>query len=210
MSSIRSRLAVGYAVTLLLTLGGFCAAVYYELRKPSMIMSGLDAQLASERDLAVQYLSESHRVLGEPRAAGRVARPDGRTWPPAFRACATTSWWSIPRAASCTPPIPSPRSRSPTCRPSARQLQPPPLSTRSVSLRLQSGRELRAIISPLETAGEPISALLVAAPIDRSVPDASVFLRSMLLVAPLGRSRVGIRRLLAFRQRAATGAGHHR
>ena len=62
MSSIRSRLAVGYAVTLLLTLGGFCAAVYYELRKPSI--SGLDTQLVGERDLAVQYLSESYRVLG--------------------------------------------------------------------------------------------------------------------------------------------------
>src|SRR5580765_7652496 len=63
MSSIRSRLAVGYAVTLLLTLGGFCAAVYYELRKPSL--SGLDTQLAGERDLAVHYLSESYRVLGD-------------------------------------------------------------------------------------------------------------------------------------------------
>ena len=115
MSSIRSRLATGYAVTLLLTLGGFCAAVYYELRKPSI--SGLDAQLAGERDLAVQYLSESHRVLGRlvppggspALGAGRCGRVPGH--------CATTCSWSIPPAASSTPRTRSPRCRSSTSRP---------------------------------------------------------------------------------------------
>jgi hypothetical protein len=93
MSSIRSRLAVGYAVTLLLTLGGFCAAVYYELRKPSI--SGLDAQLAVS-GLAVQYLSESHRVLGRLcRPADRAAR-SRRALRPGSSDCATPAGGRYP------------------------------------------------------------------------------------------------------------------
>jgi hypothetical protein len=34
-----------------------------------------------------------------------------------------------------------------------------------VSLRLQSGRDVRATLAPLRTAGPPISAVLVAAPV---------------------------------------------
>ena len=182
MSSIRSRLATGYAVTLLLTLLGFGAAVYYELRKPSI--SGLDAQLISERDLAVQYLSESHRVLGRlvppggsPTLALGVAA--GFQGIRDYLLVVDTSG-SILYASDSLAALPFADLQTFSA------LVTPPLSmSRSASLRLQSGREVRAIASPLATAGPPISAILVAAPIDRSAPDATVFLRSMLLVAPL-------------------------
>ena len=182
MSSIRSRLAVGYAVTLLLTLGGFCAAVYYELRKPSI--SGLDSQLAGERDLHVQYLSESHRVLGDlvPPGGSRALAPGVAAGFQGLRdyLLVVDTSGSILYTSDSLAALPFADLQT-----LSGQLTPLPLATRSVSLRLQSGREVRAIVSPLGTAGDPISAVLVAAPIDRSAPDASVFLRSMLLVAPL-------------------------
>ena len=182
MSSIRSRLATGYAVTLLLTLGGFCAAVYYELRKPSI--SGLDAQLAGERDLAVQYLSESHRVLGRlvPPGGSPALAPGVAAGFQGLRdyLLVVDTSGSILYTSDSLAALPFVDLQALSA-----HLLPPPAMSRSVSLRLQSGREVRAIASPLATAGAPISAILVAAPVDRSAPDATVFLRSMLLVAPL-------------------------
>lgn len=182
MSSIRSRLAVGYAVTLLLTLGGFCAAVYLELRKPSI--SGLDQELARERDLAIQYLTESHRVLGplvEPGVSPALARgvAAGFQGLRDYLLLVDTTG-SILFTSDSLAALPFADLQLLT-----NQLTPPPAEGRAVSLRLQSGREVRVLATPLGTAGEPISAILVAAPVDRSAPDASVFLRSMLLVAPL-------------------------
>ena len=181
MSSIRSRLAVGYAVTLLLTLGGFCAAVYYELRKPSI--SGLDTQLVGERDLAVQYLSESYRVLGNlvppggsPSLAPGVAA--GFQGMRDYLLIVDTAG-SILYTSDSLAALPFADLQSFTT-----LLTPPQASNRSLSLRLQSGRDVRATLAPLRTAGPPISAILVAAPVDRGALDASVFLRSMLLVAP--------------------------
>ncbi len=182
MSSIRSRLASGYAVTLLLTLGGFCAAVYYELRKPSI--SGLDRELAGERDLAVQYLSESHRVLGplvKPSVSpvldpGVAAGFQGhRDYLLLIDTAGSILYTSDSLAALSFVDLEA----------LGALLTPAPVASRSASLRLRSGREVRALASPLGTAGPPISALLVAAPVDRGAPDATVFLRSMLLVAPL-------------------------
>lgn len=182
MSSIRSRLAVGYAVTLLLTLGGFCAAVYYELRKPSI--SGLDQELASERDLAVQYLTESHRVLGllvqpsvSPSLEPNIAA--GFQGMRNYMLLVDTAG-SILYTSDSIAALPFSDLQVLTA-----LVAPPPVVTRSISLRLQSGRQVRATIAPLRTAGPPISSILVAAPIDRGAPDATVFLRSMLLVAPL-------------------------
>ena len=62
MGTIRWRLAIWYAVALMLSLAGFGAAVASELRKPNV--PALDAQLGNERDLAINYLVESYRVLG--------------------------------------------------------------------------------------------------------------------------------------------------
>jgi len=181
MSSIRSRLAVGYAVTLLLTLGGFCAAVYYELRKPSL--SGLDTQLAGERDLAVHYLSESYRVLGDlvPPGGSPSLDPGVAAGFQSLRdyLLIVDTTGSILYTSDSLAALPFADLQTFTA-----LLQPPTASNRSVSLRLRSGRDVRATIAPLRTAGPSISAVLVAAPVDRSGLDASVFLRSMLLVAP--------------------------
>jgi signal transduction histidine kinase len=182
VSSIRSRLAVGYAVTLLLTLGGFCAAVYLELRKPSI--SGLDEELARERDLAIQYLTESHRVLG-PLVEPGVSPVLDRGVAAGFQGLRdylllVDTAGNILYTSDSLAALPFADLQLLT-----KQLTPPPAEGHAVSLRLQSGREVRVLATPLGTAGEPISAILVAAPVDRSAPDASVFLRSMLLVAPL-------------------------
>jgi signal transduction histidine kinase len=181
MSSIRSRLAVGYAVTLLLTLGGFCAAVYYELRKPSI--SGLDAQLLGERDLAVQYLSESYRVLGNLVPPG-VSPALDRGVAAGFQnlrdyLLIVDTSGGILYTSDSLAALPFADLQSFTA-----LLTSSPDRDRSESLHLRSGRDIRVIVAPLRTAGPPISAVLVGAPVDRSAPDATVFLRSMLLVAP--------------------------
>lgn len=182
MSSIRSRLAVGYAVAMLVTLGGFCAAVYYELRKPSI--SGLDQELADERDLAVRYLTESHRVLG------RLVQPSvSPSLEPGIAAgfqglrdymLLVDTAGSILYTSDSLAALPFSDLQA-----LSGLLTPPPVLVRSISLTLKSGREVRATVAPLLTAGYPISAILVAAPVSRGAPDATVFLRSMLLVAPL-------------------------
>jgi len=182
MNSIRSRLAVGYAVTLLLTLAGFCAAVYYELRKPSI--SGLDHELAGERDLAIQYLTESHRVLGplvQPSVSPALA-PGVAAGFQGLRdyLLVVDTAGSILFTSDSVAALPFSDLQALSA-----ELTPPPVVARSISLRLHSGREVRAAVAPLRTAGPSISAMLVAAPIGRSAPDATVFLRSMLLVAPL-------------------------
>lgn len=182
MSSIRSRLAVGYAVTLLLTLGVFCAAVYYELRKPSI--SGLDQGLAGERELAIQYLTESHRVLGPlviqgvspTLAPGVAAGFQGlRDYLLIVDTAGSILFTSDSVAALTFADL----------QVLLGQLTPQPTFDRSVTMQLQSGRAVRATLAPLRTAGPSIGALLVGAPIDRAAPDASIFLRSMLLVAPV-------------------------
>jgi signal transduction histidine kinase len=179
MSSIRSRLAVGYAVTLLLTLGGSA---------PRCITSCASrASPASTRSwrASATWRSVPQRVISRARRPGppgaRRPRPGVAAGFQGLRdyLLIVDTTGSILYTSDSLAALPFADLQTFTG-----LLQPPTASNRSVSLRLQSGRDVRATIAPLRTAGTSISAVLLAAPVDRSAPDASVFLRSMLLVAP--------------------------
>jgi hypothetical protein len=111
MGTIRWRLAIWYAVALMLSLAGFGAAVASELRKPNV--PALDAQLGNERDLAINYLVESYRVLGSLVPASTQALAPAIA--AGCRAFATISSSVTAPGASCTSPTPRRRCASPTC-----------------------------------------------------------------------------------------------
>jgi signal transduction histidine kinase len=67
MPSIRRRVTVWYALALLITLGAFGGALYFERRRSSL--SELDERLALEGNLAAQYF------LSYQRQAGRTLSP---------------------------------------------------------------------------------------------------------------------------------------
>ncbi|HEX5634004.1 MAG TPA: ATP-binding protein [Gemmatimonadales bacterium] len=180
MGTVRWRLTVWYAVALFLSLAGFGAAVASELGKPNLDV--LDGQLDSERDLAVNYLAESYRVLGSlvvpdatalsaGIAAGLqgfrdyvvVADPSGREL--YVSDVATALPFSDLQLLS-------------------RPLAERPLQDGVRTIRLSDGRELRARVSALRTAGPEIGGITVAAPVSRAVPELAVFLRAMLVTAP--------------------------
>ncbi len=183
MGSIRWRLAVGYTVALLVSLAGFGSLVYLELRRPSL--SVLDRQLAIERDFAVNYLAESHRVLGSLVLRGEypLLAPGAATGLQSYRdylivtdpkgrklftsdSVAALSFEALERLSAPLVPLPDTAVRR--------------------TLDLGPGRgAVRVLAVPVTAAGAEIGALLVAAPADRLAPDAGVFLRAMLVVAPV-------------------------
>lgn len=180
--SIRRRLALGYAAALILTLAGFGTLVYLELRKPSL--DALDQRLAGERDLATNYLTESHRVLGTLIGSGvppslHPGIASGFQGLQDYLLLADSSgqllFASDSAIALAFGDLEQLRAR----------LTPAPAVPAELTLRLADGRPVRVLVAPLRTAGPAIAGLLVATPTDRNVPDAAVFLRSMLLVAPL-------------------------
>ncbi len=182
MASIRSRLAVGYAVALLLSLAGFGAAVYYELRKPNL--SGVDQGLAGERDLAVNYLTESHRVLGPlvmqsvpPTLAPGIASGFQNT---RDFLLVTDSLGRLLFTSDSTSALPFADFEL-----LAGWLTRAPPNGKAFSIEFGSGRKVRVLVSTITDAGPEITTVLVGAPMDRGAPDAAIFLRAMLLVAPL-------------------------
>jgi len=164
----------------MLSLAGFGAAVASELRKPNL--PALDAQLGNERDLAVNYLGESYRVLGSlVPPASRALAPSIAAGLQGFRDYLVVSD-SAGRELYVS-------DAATTLRFSDLQRLSGPLTTRPLApgtrvVRLEDGRELRAVLTPLTTAGPEIGGLLVAAPLERAAPDVNVFLRAMLVTAP--------------------------
>ena len=70
MSSIRSRLTLWYAVALLVSVGAFGAALYFERQRSSL--RELDERLRLEGSLAAQYFISFQRQLGRTLAAGQL------------------------------------------------------------------------------------------------------------------------------------------
>jgi signal transduction histidine kinase len=180
MGTIRWRLTVWYAVALFLSLAGFGAAVASELAKPNLDV--LDGQLDGERDLAVNYLAESYRVLGslvvpdQPALAAGIAAglqgfrdyivvADGEGRELYVSDAATALPFTDLELLSGT-------------------LAARPVLDGSRTIRLSDGRELRASVSTIRTAGPEIGGIVVAAPVARAVPDLGIFLRAMLVTTP--------------------------
>jgi len=180
MGTIRWRLAVWYAVALMLSLAGFGAAVASALRKPSI--AALDAQLGNERALAINYLVESYRVLGSLVPPGAQAlEPSIAAGLQGFR-----DYLVVVDSAGRELYV---SDVATALRFSDLQRLSAPLAARPIEseprvVRLDDGRELRALPTPLSAAGPEIGGILVAAPLDRAAPDVNVFLRAMLVTAP--------------------------
>ena len=180
MGTIRWRLAIWYAVALMLSLAGFGAAVASELRKPNV--PALDAQLGNERDLAINYLVESYRVLGSlVPASTQALAPAIAAGLQGFRDYLVVSD-SAGRELYVS-------DAATALRFSDLQRLSAPLAARPIEraarvIRLEDGRELRAVLTPLTAAGPEIGGILVAAPLERAAPDVNVFLRAMLVTAP--------------------------
>jgi signal transduction histidine kinase len=180
MGTIRWRLAIWYAVALMLSLAGFGVAVASALRKPNV--AALDAQLGNERALAINYLVESYRVLGSlvPPGAQALA-PSIAAGLQGFR-----DYLVVTDSAGRELYV---SDAATALRFSDLQRLSAPLAARPVAsgprvIRLDDGRELRAIPTPLSAAGPEIGGILVAAPLERAAPDVNVFLRAMLVTAP--------------------------
>jgi two-component system, OmpR family, sensor kinase len=180
MGTIRWRLAVWYAVSLMLSLAGFGAAVASALRQPNI--AALDAQLGNERALAINYLVESYRVLGSlvPPGAQALA-PSIAAGLQGFR-----DYLVVTDSAGrelYVSDVATALRFSDLQRLSA-PLAARPVESESRVVRLADGRALRALPTPLSAAGPEIGGILVAAPLDRAAPDVNVFLRAMLVTAP--------------------------
>lgn len=181
MRTIRWQLTGWYAVALFLSLAGFGLAVASELRKPNL--RALDAQLSSERDLATNYLVESYRVLGSlmvpdatALAAGIAAGLQG------FRDYIVVSDSAgrelyVSDAATALAFSDLQRLSAP--------LRERPIVPGVRTLALGGGQQFRAIVSPVTASGPEIGGIVVAAPLARAAPDIGVFVRAMLLTAPL-------------------------
>ena len=180
MGTIRWRLAIWYAVALILSLAGFGAAVASELRKPNI--PALDAQLVNERDLAINYLVESYRVLGS------LVPPSTQALAPAIAAGLQgfRDYLIVSDSAGRELYV---SDAATALRFSDLQRLSAPLAARPIEgvarvIRLDGGRELRAVLTPITAAGPEIGGVLVAAPLERAAPDVNVFLRAMLVTAP--------------------------
>ncbi len=187
MGTIRWRLALGYAVALVLSLAAFGAAVYYELRQPSA--ADIDQRLALERDFAANYLSDSYRILGTlvlPDSFPTLA-PSVASSFQAFRdylivTDSTGHKLFVSDSAAALPFDALQRLMEPMARPLATPFQGNVAAI--VDLGPPAGA-VRVLATPLRSAGPEIGGLLVAAPLSRLTPDARVFLRAALLIAPL-------------------------
>jgi signal transduction histidine kinase len=180
MRTIRGRLAVWYAVALMLSLAGFGAAVASALRKPNV--AALDAQLGNERALAINYLVESYRVLGS------LVPPGTQALAPAIAAGLQgfRDYLVVTDSAGRELYV---SDVATALRFSDLQRLSAPLAVRPVQaeprvIRLDDGRALRTLPTPLSAAGPEIGGILVAAPLDRAAPEVNVFLRAMLVTAP--------------------------
>jgi signal transduction histidine kinase len=70
MSSIRSRLTLGYAIALLVSVGAFGGALYFERQRSSI--RELDDRLTLEGTLAAQYFVTFQRQLGQTLEPGQT------------------------------------------------------------------------------------------------------------------------------------------
>ena len=211
MSSIRSRLAVGYAVTLLLTLGGFwrrgvLRAAQAEHLRPRRA-AGERARPRASSTSASRIASSADLVppgrLAVARPGRRRRLPGPARLPPRRRHRRQHPLHLRFRSRRC---------RSPTCRPS-RALLHAADGQQPVGRRSGCSRAARcALPSPAARAPPvpPISAVLVAAPVDRSAPDATRLPPLDAAGRPARAAGIGLRRVLALGQRPAAGAGHHR
>lgn len=183
MSTIRRRLALWYTVALGITVVAFGAALYLERRQSSL--QELDRRLSLESDLAKRWLVESYHVLGRlvNPTPGASLDPGISAYLEAFRdyLLVADTAHNLVALSGVTRTL------------SASDLETLSGPLRGVADRRRSGTldlsgpggTVRFIVTPVDSAGPGIGALLVATPTQDVVYGPTALLQSMLLIAPI-------------------------
>lgn len=184
MRGIRGRLTLSFTIALLLALAGFGAALYYELKQPSVI--ALDERTGLEMKFALNWLQGSYRLVG-PLVVSQDSMPptlnsgisaafessrdylvivgDNRQALFLSDAARNLEFGAIDRL-----------------RAEAGRSDP---AERVGTLELDPARTVRYRIASIDSAGPGLHALLVATPFDNLTFDPALILRAMGVVAPL-------------------------
>jgi signal transduction histidine kinase len=181
---IRGRLTVSFTIALLLALAGFGAALYYELKQPSVI--ALDERTGLEMKFALNWLQGSYRLVGP-----LVVSQD--SMPPTLNAGISAAFESsrdylvivgdnrqtlfLSDAARNLEFGAIDRLRGEAGRPDATE--------RVGTLELDPERTVRYRIARIDSAGPGLGSVLVATPLNNLTFDPALILRAMGVVAPL-------------------------
>ncbi len=188
MRSIRWRLTLAYALVLTITMGAFGGILFFS--RQQSILRTFDQQLRErmllEASLSARYLNESHRVLGQiiqqldstPALAPAIA-PYFESFRD-FLVLGDTAGRVLyaSDSASALPIASFERLRAPLV-----PIPDAPLwGTYSFDPSVGPARYL---VVPVDSAGDEVAAILVAAPSSVSLIEAEALLSSMLVIAPL-------------------------
>jgi heavy metal sensor kinase len=181
---IRGRLTVSFTIALLLTLGAFGAALYYELNQPSI--RSLDERTDLEMKFALNWLQGSYRLVGP-----LVIAQD--SMPPTLKAGISAAFESsrdylvvvgengqalfVSEAARNLEFDALDQLRAEAARADASQ--------RLGTLALDPSTTVRYRVAATDSAGPGISSLLVGTPVNNLPFDPAIILRAMTVVAPL-------------------------
>lgn len=183
MQSIRRQLTLGFTVALVGVTVAFAAAVYLELRTPSL--RALDQRTTVEAEFARRWLEESYRVLG-PITTTSGPRPgleaSVSTYFEGFRdhLVVTDRQGQVLYLAELTRELDFAAIQR-----LVRELSAPPMTRRVGRLDLGQGRAVRFVVEPVTRAGADIGGLLVATPADGVGAEPQLVLRAMLVTAPV-------------------------
>ncbi len=184
MRGIRGRLTVSFTIALLLALGGFGGALYYELKQPSVIE--LDERTALEMKFALNWLQGSYRLVG-PLVVARDSMP------PTLNAGISAAFESsrdylVIIGERQQPLFLSEAARNLEFGAIDRLLSEAGRATvagRTGSLELDPALSVRYRVTLTDSAGPGVASVLVATPLDNLTFDPALILRAMGVVAPL-------------------------
>lgn len=183
MRTIRRQLTVGFTVALVAAVGAFGAALYVELRQPSL--RALDRRAALEAEFIHRWLGESYRVLQ--KLVDADPRPALDPGIAAYLESIRDHLVVAGRHGEVL--YLSERSRDldfATLSQLTRELERPPAARRTGTLEPGDGRPgIRFVVEPVPDAGPEVGGVLVGLSLDESSIDPAVVLRAMLLVAPV-------------------------
>ncbi len=193
MTTIRSRLTIWYTVAMGVVIVAFGTALVIERRHPSF--DELDQRLSLEAGVALGYITESHRVLGELTTLDSVPGRGGVGWTP-MKVLATDVSGYLEGMRDPLIVVDSQgnllyaSAEARTLSYSALEamvglLRPRPGVQVTGTVKLEAVGAVRYLAAPLPDAGPNIAALLVATPTHAVTFEPRQLIRSMLVIAPL-------------------------
>ena len=184
MRGIRGRLTVSFTIALLLALASFGAALYYELRQPSVIE--LDERTGLEMKFAINWLQGSYRLVGP-----LVMAQD--SMPPTLNSGISAAFESSRDYLV----IVGDNRQALFLSDAVRNLEfgaidrlrgeagRAEIVERVGTLELDPVRTVRYRVARVDSAGPGLGSLLVATPLNNLTFDPALILRAMGVVAPL-------------------------